>query len=42
VLLSGNPLTDISQTANVQGVMLGKHWLSADYIAAELKKQVRN
>jgi imidazolonepropionase-like amidohydrolase len=42
VLLGGNPLTDISQTANVQGVMLGKHWLSADYIAAELKKQVRN
>jgi imidazolonepropionase-like amidohydrolase len=38
VLLSGNPLTDISQTKNIQGVMVGNYWLSKDYIDAELKK----
>ena len=28
VLLNGNPLTDISQTQNIEGVMLGSKWLS--------------
>ncbi len=41
VLLGGNPLNDINQTANVQGVMLGKNWLSSDYIRSELQKQVK-
>lgn len=41
VLLGGNPLTDINQTANVQGVMLGKNWLSSEYIRSELQKQIK-
>jgi imidazolonepropionase-like amidohydrolase len=36
VLLGGNPLKDINQTANVQGVMLGNNWLSKDYIDSQL------
>lgn len=28
VLLNGNPLTDISQTQNIEGVLLGSKWLS--------------
>ncbi|TAE21336.1 MAG: amidohydrolase [Cytophagales bacterium] len=38
VLLSGNPLTNINQTRNIEGVMIGTNWLSKDYIQAELKK----
>ena len=38
VLLSGNPLKDISQTRNIEGVMIGTNWLSKDYIQSELKK----
>ena len=38
VLLSGNPLKDISQTKNIEGVMMGTNWLSKDYIQQELKK----
>ncbi len=38
VLLSGNPLKDISQTKNIDGVMIGTNWLSKDYIQKELKK----
>ncbi len=38
VLLGGNPLSDISQTTNVQGVMLGTNWLSRDYIDSQLSK----
>jgi len=38
VLLNGNPLNDISQTKNIEGVMLGNRWLSKDYIQKELKK----
>lgn len=38
VLLNGNPLSDISQTTKIEGVMLGNNWLSKEYIAAELKK----
>jgi imidazolonepropionase-like amidohydrolase len=38
VLLNGNPLTDIKQTANIAGVMLGSRWLSKSFIDQELKK----
>lgn len=38
VLLNGNPLRDISQTKNIEGVMMGTNWLSKDYIQNELKK----
>jgi hypothetical protein len=38
ILLNGNPLKDISQTKNIEGVMLGSRWLSKDYIQKELKK----
>lgn len=41
VLLNGNPLTDIKQTGNIEGVMLGNLWLSKDYIERELKKLVK-
>lgn len=37
VLLNGNPLTDISQTANIEGVMIGKKWLSKDNIDSALQ-----
>lgn len=38
VLLSGNPLKDINQTRNIEGVMIGTNWLSKAYIEKELKK----
>jgi imidazolonepropionase-like amidohydrolase len=38
VLLNGNPLTDIKQVKNIEGVMLGTKWLSKDWIGKELKK----
>lgn len=38
VLLGGNPLTDIGQTRNIEGVMMGEQWLSKEYIQSELKK----
>jgi imidazolonepropionase-like amidohydrolase len=38
ILLNGNPLKDISQTKNIEGVMVGNRWLSKDYITKELKK----
>jgi imidazolonepropionase-like amidohydrolase len=38
VLLNGNPLKDIHQTKNIDGVMLGNRWFSKGYIDAELKK----
>ncbi len=38
ILLNGNPLKDISQTKNIEGVMLGNQWLNKEYINAELKK----
>jgi imidazolonepropionase-like amidohydrolase len=38
VLLNGNPLQDITQTKNIEGVMMGTNWLSKDYIQSELKK----
>ena len=38
VLLGGNPLVNISETQNIEGVMLNGKWLTKDYIRAELKK----
>lgn len=38
VLLSGNPLVNIGETKNIEGVMVNGRWLSSDYIKAELKK----
>jgi imidazolonepropionase-like amidohydrolase len=38
ILLNGNPLKDITQTKNIEGVMLGDRWLSKEYIKKELKK----
>ena len=38
ILIGGNPLLDISQTKNVEGVMLRGQWLSKAYIDARLKK----
>ena len=41
ILLNGNPLKDIHQTKNIEGVMLGNRWLSKTYIEASLKKLVK-
>lgn len=38
ILLSGNPLADIRQTMNVSGVMIGKNYLTKEYIETALKK----
>ncbi len=38
VLLNGNPLTNIEHVKNIEGVMLGTHWLSKDQISKELKR----
>ncbi len=38
VLLNGNPLTDISQTHQIEGVMIGTNWLPKAYIQSELAK----
>ena len=38
VLLGGNPLKEIHQTKNIEGVMVGNQWLSKEYIDSELKK----
>ena len=37
VLLNGNPLLDISQTKNIDGVVLAGRWLSKGWIAETLK-----
>ena len=42
ILLNGNPLEDISQAKNIVGVMLGKKWLSKDFIKKELEKIALN
>ena len=42
VLLSGNPLKDISQTRNIDGVMIGLNWLSKAYSEQALKKLEKN
>lgn len=38
LLLNGNPLDDINQSKNIEGVMMGHLWLNKEYINAELKK----
>jgi len=38
ILLEGNPLTDINQTQNIEGVMLNGKWLSKEWIDSTLKK----
>jgi imidazolonepropionase-like amidohydrolase len=38
ILINGNPLTDITNTKNVQGVMMRGKWLSKSEIDAGLKK----
>jgi hypothetical protein len=38
VLLNGNPLTDITQTRKIEGVMMHGYWLSRQYLDQELKK----
>ena len=41
VLLSGNPLQDITQAARVEGVVLGNQWLPKAYLQKELKGLVK-
>lgn len=38
VLLNGNPLEDISQTNNIEGVMLRGVWMDKSYLDTELRK----
>lgn len=38
LLLNGNPLQDINQSKNIEGVMLNGRWLSKEWIIATLKK----
>jgi imidazolonepropionase-like amidohydrolase len=37
-LLNGNPLKDISQTQNIEGVMLGNNWLPKKFINETLQR----
>jgi imidazolonepropionase-like amidohydrolase len=38
ILLNGNPLEDIRQTWNIEGVMLGRVWMDKQYLSSELAK----
>lgn len=38
LLLNGNPLEDINQSGNIEGIMMGKLWMDRTYIDSELKK----
>ncbi|CAN5427632.1 amidohydrolase family protein [soil metagenome] len=38
VLLNGNPLQNIDESKNIEGVMLGNLWLPHNYVQQELKK----
>ena len=38
ILLNGNPLTDIKQTRNIAGVMIGNRWMDRAFIDGELAK----
>jgi imidazolonepropionase-like amidohydrolase len=38
VLITGNPLINIGETQNIDGVMVNGKWLSKEYIQAQLKK----
>ena len=42
LLLNGNPLSDINQSKNIEGVMMGNLWFGRDYRSAELKKLEKN
>ncbi|MEP7374985.1 MAG: amidohydrolase family protein [Chitinophagaceae bacterium] len=42
LLLNGNPLEDINQSKNIEGVMMGNLWMNREYINAELKKLEKN
>lgn len=42
ILLNGNPLEDIGQAKNIAGVMLGKRWLSREFIDKELERIANN
>lgn len=37
VLISGNPLVNINETQNIDGVMLNGKWLSEEYLQSQLK-----
>jgi imidazolonepropionase-like amidohydrolase len=41
VLLNGNPLADIKQTRQIEGVMLGSKWMDRRYLDSELSKLVK-
>jgi imidazolonepropionase-like amidohydrolase len=41
ILLNGNPLADINQVGNIEGVFLNGQWMSREYMDRELKKLVR-
>ena len=41
ILVSGNPLRDISEARKIDGVMLGNKWLSKAYIDKQLKTLVK-
>jgi hypothetical protein len=41
ILLNANPLTDIKQTRNMAGVMIGDKWMDRQYIDSELKRLVK-
>ena len=38
ILLNGNPLQDINQTRNIEGVLLNNQWMSKGYIGETLAK----
>ena len=38
ILLNGNPLNDITQTRNIDGVMIGNKWMPKVFIDSELAK----
>lgn len=38
ILISGNPLVNISETQNIDGVMLNGKWLSEEYLQSQLKQ----
>jgi imidazolonepropionase-like amidohydrolase len=40
ILLEANPLKNIRSTRKISGVMIGKQWLSKEYIQSELNKLV--
>lgn len=42
LLLNGNPLDDIDQSNNIEGVMMGNLWMDKEFITIELKKLEKN